>query len=66
MRITSCSNGQKTAGFCSFLANFSQLFCCRLAKRYIEFGLLTTGKGDSRLIRDGELLKLLIVRVNLG
>ena len=29
----SCSNGQKTVGFCSFLANFSQLFYCRLAKR---------------------------------
>jgi hypothetical protein len=31
--ITSCLNGQKKAGFCSFLANFSQLFYCRLAKR---------------------------------
>jgi len=25
---------QKTVGFCSYLANFSQLFYCRLAKRY--------------------------------
>jgi hypothetical protein len=31
--ITSCLNGQKTVGFCSFLANFSQQFYCRLAKR---------------------------------
>jgi hypothetical protein len=35
-KLTSCLNGQKTVGFCSFLANFSQQFYCRLAKRYVS------------------------------
>lgn len=36
--------------------------CCG---RYIEFGLLITGKGASLLINDGKLPKLLMFRVNL-
>ncbi len=32
---------QKTVGFCSFLANFSQQFYCRLAKRYVSEYVLT-------------------------
>lgn len=53
--ITSCSNGQKTAGFCSFLANISQLFYSRLAKRYVlkrRFACLMNLKSTLKNLRN--------------